>query len=268
MPRRSAQDGPQFVGTSKNVTNTTAPPKPAKPLTAQEQRFVDEYLVDLDVQRAAIAAGYSETTAKSKAYMWVCNSQKNPKLATVFAAIRVRQAELQETTQITQEMVLDRLWMIATANPNEIVTHRRVCCRFCWGVDHQYQWKHYQEWLKAVGQAKQHDVEAPSMEGGLDYDHTAKPHPKCPKCKGEGEGDLLAKDTEQLSAAALALYAGAKPGKYGPEVKTHDQMAALDKVARHLGMYNDKLTLKGDEQDPITLLLGRLGGKTIGPGGD
>lgn len=266
MARKSAQDGPQFVGTTKNVTNTNPLPKQLKALNAQEQRFVDEYLVDLDVPRAAIAAGYSETTAKSKAYTWVSAGKQNPK-PHVYAAIVARRTELQEKTQINQEMVLDRLWMIATANPNELMTHRRVCCRFCWGVDHQYQWSSYQEWMKAVAQAKQHDLEAPAMDGGLDFDKTEKPHPKCPKCKGEGEGDTLFKDTESVSPAALALYAGVKHTRQGMEIKTHDQLAALTSVARHLGMFNDKLTLKGDEQDPITLLLGRLGGKTIGPGG-
>jgi phage terminase small subunit len=38
-----------------------------KPLDAREQRFVDEYLIDLDPRRAALAAGYSATMARTKA---------------------------------------------------------------------------------------------------------------------------------------------------------------------------------------------------------
>ena len=34
-------------------------------LTARQQRFVDEYLVDLNATQAAIRAGYSKKTAKS-----------------------------------------------------------------------------------------------------------------------------------------------------------------------------------------------------------
>lgn len=264
MARKSAQDGPQFVGSNKTVTNTNPLPKQTQALNAQEQRFVDEYLVDLDVPRAAIAAGYSETTARSKAYTWVSSGKQNPK-PHVYAAIVARQHELQEKTQITQEMVLDRLWMIATANPNELMIHRRICCRHCWGVDHQYQWENYPEWAKAVAQANRNDIEPPSMDGGLDYDRTVAPHPKCPKCKGEGEGDTLFKDTTKLSAPALALYAGVKHTRFGMEILTHDQMSALVNVAKHLGMFNEKLTIKGDEADPITLLLTSLAGKTIGP---
>ncbi|TXK94584.1 hypothetical protein BMR07_13425 [Methylococcaceae bacterium CS1] len=39
-----------------------------KKLTKRDSRFIDEYLIDLDVERAAIEAGYSPTTAASKAY--------------------------------------------------------------------------------------------------------------------------------------------------------------------------------------------------------
>lgn len=267
MAGKRAQDGAPFKSSTKLVTDTTTPKKPLKALNAQESRFVDEYLVDLDVQRAAITAGYQATTAKTKAYQWVSSGKNNPK-PHVFAAIAVRQAELQVKTGITQEMVLDRMWLIATANPNELMTHRRICCRYCWGEDHQYQWLDYHEWMKAVAQAKRNDIEPPAMTGGLDYDRTIKPHPKCPKCKGEGEGDTMFKDTSELSPAALALYAGVKHTRQGMEIKTHDQMAALTNVARHLGMFNDKLTLKGDEQDPLTLVIGRLQGKTIGPKDD
>ena len=45
----------------------------------------------------------------------------------------------------------------------------------------------------------------------------------------------------------------------------HDQKAALDQVARHLGMFNDKLTLKGDEQNPLKVLLQQLPGALITP---
>lgn len=264
MTGKRAQDGAPHKTSSRLVTDTTKLQEPNKPLTAKDQRFVDEYVVDLDVQRAAIEAGYSESVSRTKAYLWVSNGKSNPK-PHVYAAIALRLSERQEKTQITQEMVLERLWLIASADPNELMSHRRVCCRYCWGVDHQYQWKDYIEWMKAVAAAKRNDIEPPSMDGGLEYDHTIKPHPKCPKCKGEGEGDTLFKDTSQLSAAGTALYAGVKHTRQGMEIKTHDQLAALDKVARHLGMFNDKLTLKGDENDPLTLLINRMSGKTIGP---
>ena len=29
---------------------------------------------------------------------------------------------------------------MATADPNELMRYMRVNCRFCWGIDHNYQW--------------------------------------------------------------------------------------------------------------------------------
>ena len=59
-------------------------------------------------------------------------------------------------------------------------------------------------------------------------------------------------DTRSLSPAAISLYAGAKQTKEGIEVKMHDKGAALEKVFKHLGLYE-----KDNEQktDPLTALL-------------
>ncbi len=40
-----------------------ATPDTARPLTAKRQRFVEEYLVDLNATQVAVRAGYSEHTA-------------------------------------------------------------------------------------------------------------------------------------------------------------------------------------------------------------
>lgn len=50
-------------------------------------------------------------------------------------------------------------------------------------------------------------------------------------------------DTRKLKGPAKALYDGVKVTKDGFEVKTLDRQKALDNVARHLGMFNDKLEL-------------------------
>ena len=74
-----------------------------KKLTNKEKLFVQEYLVDLDVERAATTAGFSKTMSHTKAYSWVCNGKTKPH---VFAAIQKRQAKLSEKLQITTESVL------------------------------------------------------------------------------------------------------------------------------------------------------------------
>lgn len=52
-----------------------------KRLTAKDRLFCYEYIADekLNPEKAAIKAGYSPTVARNKAYVWVSNSQQNPK---------------------------------------------------------------------------------------------------------------------------------------------------------------------------------------------
>jgi phage terminase small subunit len=245
---------------AQDAANTRT--QPLQALDAKEQRFVEEYPKDLDPKRAALDAGYSKTTAASKAYQWVSNGKVKPH---VFAAVQERLQARSERTQITVDMVLARLWAVATANPNELMTHRRVCCRHCFGNGHAYQWVDEAEYERAVAHAKKEDMQPPSDEGGYGFDKTVRPHPKCPRCKGEGYGDVIWGDTRDVSPEALALYAGVKQTKEGFEIKTQDQLAALQMVGRHLGMFNDKLMLQGDKENPLTLLLQQVAGKTLMP---
>ncbi|MFO1268568.1 MAG: terminase small subunit [Rubrivivax sp.] len=71
-------------------------------MTPKQQRFVEEYLVDLNASAAARRAGYSVRTAE-----W-----QGPQLLGkphVASAVAARRAELQAETGITQRMVLDGL---------------------------------------------------------------------------------------------------------------------------------------------------------------
>ena len=71
-------------------------------LTPKQQRFVEEYLIDLNATQAAIRAGYSEKTAK------VIAAQNLSKL-NVQEAIEEAQNKRQEQTQIDAAYVLKRL---------------------------------------------------------------------------------------------------------------------------------------------------------------
>ena len=77
-----------------------------KKLDPKESRFVEEYLKDLDPRRSAIEAGYSETTAASKAYQWVSNRKIKPH---VFDAIDAAKQKRSKRTEITQDRVLQEL---------------------------------------------------------------------------------------------------------------------------------------------------------------
>lgn len=228
-------------------------------LTPRQERFIEEYLVDLNAKQAAIRAGYSPNGAEVTA-------SKLLTLAKVQAAVAEGRKALSARTEINQELVLKRWLQIATANPNDLIQFRRVCCRHCFGQGHEYQWVDEAEYERAIHNATINDLEPPEDTGGYGFDPTIRPHPKCPKCHGEGHGEVHANDTRDLTGGALALYAGVKQTKEGFEIKMHDQAKALENIARHLGMFNDKLTLKGDEEHPLIVLLKQMGGAaTLGP---
>lgn len=215
-------------------------------LTPKQARFIEEYLVDLNATQAAIRAGYSEKTARQIA-------EQNLSKLDIQNAITSAQQARSARTNITQDDVLKRYWSIATANPNDLIVYRRVNCRHCWGADHYYQWKNqieYQDACEAARRARP-KRRVPDCDGGFGFDRTRVPHPDCPDCKGEGVGETFVKDTQQVSGDAQLLYAGVKETQYGTEIKMHDQMTALNKVAEHLGMFKQQVVHTGPNGGPI-----------------
>lgn len=242
-------------------------------LTPKDEVFKDEYLKHLNPRMAALAAGYPDSIARSRAYVWVSNPNAKPVL---YKAIKAAMEERSIRTQITQDKVLERLWYIASADPNELMQLRRLNCRHCHGIDHHFQWKdeaEYENALQAVIaeekaiQQEDPDYQAtyPTDEGGYGFMPVNSPNEECPRCFGEGNLDIYFADTTQLSPQGQALYAGIKKTKEGLEVLKHDQMQALAMIARHLGMFNDKLTIKGDAENPLEVLLRSLPGNQLRP---
>ena len=78
-------------------------------LTAKQQRFCDEYLIDLNATKAAIRAGYSEKTAQVQGARLLTN-------VMVQNQLQKRKLDRVERTEITQDMVLYELATIAFSN--------------------------------------------------------------------------------------------------------------------------------------------------------
>ncbi len=176
-------------------------------LTPRQQRFVDEYLIDLNATQAAIRAGYSAKTAGA-----IGNENlTKPEIAEAVAAAKKARSE---RVRLDADDVLRRWVEIADADPNELIQYRRGCCPECW-------------------------------EDVTDDGRDRNPNPLCVKCGGEGHGRIYLADTRKLKGAARRLYAGVQIGKEGIKVNMRDQDAALINIARHLGMFKDSLELKG-----------------------
>lgn len=80
-----------------------------KPLTAKQQAFVNEYLIDLNATAAAKRAGYSDTTANGKAHAWVGKSREKSKAPHVWDAVQEAIQKRAERTQIDADWLLKRL---------------------------------------------------------------------------------------------------------------------------------------------------------------
>lgn len=75
-------------------------------LTHRQQRFVDEYLIDLNATQAAIRAGYSEKTAYSM-------GQRLLKNVEIQAAIQKAMQKRSQRVDITADRVLTELAKLA-----------------------------------------------------------------------------------------------------------------------------------------------------------
>lgn len=217
--------------------------------------FVREYLIDLNATQAAIRAGYSPNGAEVQGHRLLSD-------AKVQAAVQAASEARAKRTGITADMVLRELWSIGTADANELIEYRRVCCRHCWGDGHRYQFTEGEmrerrdsfDRKSDKADAEVWDADGLFDEGGgIGFDGTRDPNPDCPECFGDGVGSPIIKDTRNLSEDAKRLYAGVKVTKEGIEVKMHDKVAALINVGRHLGMFVDRKALENPDGTPINV---------------
>ena len=84
-------------------------------MTPKQERFVEEYLVDLNATQAAIRAGYSESTARVIGH-------ENLTKPDIQKAITERRQEMQQRTAITADRVLAEYAKIAFFDPRKLFT--------------------------------------------------------------------------------------------------------------------------------------------------
>ena len=83
--------------------------------SAQQQRFVDDYLVDLNGTQAAIRAGYSQNGANRAASRLLS-------IIDIQAAIAEGRTKMSERTGITQDRVLNELAKIGFSDIRKVLT--------------------------------------------------------------------------------------------------------------------------------------------------
>lgn len=173
----------------------------AEGLSPKQERFVLEYLTDLNATQAAIRAGYAPGSADVTGSRLLGN-------ARIMAAINAGRQKTADKLEITRERVLMEYARLAFADPR----------------------KFFRE------------------------DGTVK-HPT------ELDDDTAA---ALASFEVLEEFAGAGPNRYQigdtKKVKWTDKKAALDSIARMMGFNQDKMTIAGDAENPLTVLMQQIGG--------
>lgn len=79
-------------------------------LTPRQERFVDEYLIDLNATQAARRAGYSDTSAKSL----TVQATRLLAMASVREAVASRKRVVQERLHVSAEDITLQAWRIAS----------------------------------------------------------------------------------------------------------------------------------------------------------
>ncbi|HEU4457777.1 MAG TPA: terminase small subunit [Methylibium sp.] len=222
------------------AAGVSAPARSAGGLSPKQERFVAEYLIDLNASAAYRRAGYEATGNAAEV-----NGSRLLRNAQVRAAIDAARAKVSAKLEITAERVVAEAWQILVADPRELVEHHVGSCRHCWGRAFRYQ----RTASEVERDRARHEAAAEGMlqakrkafdeQGGGGFDARREPNPECPECFGAGIGRTRVNDTRRLSPAAAALYAGVKQTRDGgTEVRMHDKLAAAEKLMRHLGLYD------------------------------
>lgn len=144
----------------------------SKPLTPKQEKFCQEYMVDLNGTQAAIRAGYSQKTAYSMA-------EKLLKKPEIKAKVAQSRQEQELRTMIDTDWVVQRYGEIANFKIDDILSFD----------GRQVTFKPMSEWT-------------PDTKGAVS------------SIKLDRNGNVV-------------------------EVKTHSKIAALEALARHVGLFDD-----------------------------
>ena len=91
-------------------------------MTKKQQRFVDEYLIDLNATQAAIRAGYSPDTAQQM-------GSENLSKPVIRNAIDKAIAKRSRRTGINQDRVINEIAKVAFLNPADVIDLNEAAVR-------------------------------------------------------------------------------------------------------------------------------------------
>lgn len=176
-------------------------------LTAKQERFVEEYLIDLNATQAAIRAGYSEDSAGAQGH-------ENLKKPEIQLALAIAKEERSKRTKVSQDRVIAELARIGFSDIRNVLTAKGSL------LDPQ-------DWDDdTAASIASIEVVTNSGDAGKDDD-------------------------------------GRKIVEYTHKIKTWDKNSALEKLARHLGLYApEQHKHEHGVSDGIAALMEAVNGRT------
>lgn len=221
---------------------------------------LQEYTYALTPIEEKVAKGFVLCNNATKAYIDATNYQGKRTTARVLAweivnrphvLQRIRQYEsaAAAATVIDYAAILDHDRQIVEGykHADEVSWREFVCCRYCYGVEHKYQWRDFEEYLRTLQTANdentrradvgKREMPLPKDDGGYGFDVQAEPSLFCPRCEGRGEARDMIADTTKLQGPARAIVKGIKVTNTGTEVLLHDIDKAKERLLRAGGYF-------------------------------
>ncbi|WP_336240454.1 terminase small subunit [Citrobacter werkmanii] len=159
----------------------------------------------------------------------------------VSRAIRWLRDKRQKRLALTEQEIIHQLSSIASMDANAFSQIRRVNCRYCWGDDHQYQWRDVDEHERACSAALAENKAPPSCEGGFGYVSATVPNEDCPRCNGEGLMETFYPETTMLDGPERWGYLGVEETMNGLKVKIASPEAARKELLAYFKATKGKL---------------------------
>jgi phage terminase small subunit len=234
------------------MENKNDPTDPITRLSAKQEKFAVLYVAYRRPGDAYARVYNVKNMSQNTIHSEASELLRNPKVAKRIAELR---AEVAKNFNMEAVDVFKQWVDIATADPADLIKYRRVCCRFCYGVDNSYQWIDQNEYANAIAAAIDKQKPTPQLAGGFGFIKNKEPNENCKQCAGEGHENIYITPTNKLSPQAKLLYAGIKKTRDGVQILMRNQDEALVNIARFLGMQKQeiKLTTEADNAPIIKI---------------
>lgn len=181
-------------------------------LTPQQERFVTEYLVDLNATQAAIRSGYSERSAYSQGQRLLKNDE-------IAAEIVARNKKRIAKAELSADRVLDEIRAMAFWDPADLV-----------------------EIMRLVTPAEFERMDDAKRGGRLEVGGNIYTL----------DGIYAPRDIKLLPEPIRRAIVGWSWDRNNNfTLKLADKSKALDQLARHLGLFHDKLEITVDYGDRL-----------------